>query len=474
MGQPVHKNTVCAVVGFALGWYFFPPGFVALFFSAEDAFACQVWNGVLLLVLAALAVAAAVWHGGVERFIARRRATVLAAVVLGSLAGYGLLAWSSALAGPLFWLVLMLSILLVACGYAALALSWACVFAHMAPARAVCTVAASMLFYALLSFVGWGTGQTGALLNAVTPCVSGVLWFAMGSAYRSGDDAPAEKGRLFALVRDLPWVQLGLMALFLVGGRIVVGFFFDYTKDTFGVEFLARNTLIALIMAFVLVRLRRATDPYQCAYAAWIPVAAVFLFGALLQLALGGTMAALGCGIINGMLCCFECISYLMLLQYVQRRGVSPVLVFGLWLAACKALPIFIQRCVTAQIMGLLDLPSDISALPVVFVVMVVISGTLALTSRTAGVAPAGCDGEGGGSFAEFESACTAAGLTPREREIVLLIAQGNSQKRIGELLGLSYSTVQSYAKGIYPKMGVHSKQELVDLIAGMAGRPGV
>lgn len=47
----------------------------------------------------------------------------------------------------------------------------------------------------------------------------------------------------------------------------------------------------------------------------------------------------------------------------------------------------------------------------------------------------------------------------------MILLAQGNSQKHISEVLYLALGTVQWYAKTIYRKLGVHSKQELINLV---------
>lgn len=55
------------------------------------------------------------------------------------------------------------------------------------------------------------------------------------------------------------------------------------------------------------------------------------------------------------------------------------------------------------------------------------------------------------------------ADLTPREQEIALLLAQGNSYKRIAEMLVVSLSTVQTHARALYRKLSIHSKQELVN-----------
>ena len=54
--------------------------------------------------------------------------------------------------------------------------------------------------------------------------------------------------------------------------------------------------------------------------------------------------------------------------------------------------------------------------------------------------------------------------LTDRESEILLLLARGRSSTYIGEALYLSPNTVRGHIKNIYAKLGVHSKQEIIDL----------
>lgn len=59
-------------------------------------------------------------------------------------------------------------------------------------------------------------------------------------------------------------------------------------------------------------------------------------------------------------------------------------------------------------------------------------------------------------------------GLTEKETEVLALLLEGNTYKKIASLLYVSDSTVQSHAKSIYRKAGVHTKQELVDRAASM------
>lgn len=59
-------------------------------------------------------------------------------------------------------------------------------------------------------------------------------------------------------------------------------------------------------------------------------------------------------------------------------------------------------------------------------------------------------------------------GLTPRETEILLLFAKGRTNTRIQEELYISKGTVTTHLQHIYRKTGVHSKQELLDMIESM------
>ena len=58
--------------------------------------------------------------------------------------------------------------------------------------------------------------------------------------------------------------------------------------------------------------------------------------------------------------------------------------------------------------------------------------------------------------------AAEAAGLTPRDREILISFARGMSYIRIGEERGIKAVTVRNAVYGIQQKLGVKSMQELV------------
>jgi DNA-binding NarL/FixJ family response regulator len=52
--------------------------------------------------------------------------------------------------------------------------------------------------------------------------------------------------------------------------------------------------------------------------------------------------------------------------------------------------------------------------------------------------------------------------LTPRQREILQLVAEGNTSKEIAEQLGLSFKTVETHRTQIMERLGVHDLAGLV------------
>jgi len=77
-------------------------------------------------------------------------------------------------------------------------------------------------------------------------------------------------------------------------------------------------------------------------------------------------------------------------------------------------------------------------------------------------------------SAAEGAGAAAVGSLTPREREILQLLAAGASTAELAESFGISPLTVQSHVKNILAKLGVHSKVEAVRLAwrHGLAATP--
>jgi two-component system response regulator DevR len=52
--------------------------------------------------------------------------------------------------------------------------------------------------------------------------------------------------------------------------------------------------------------------------------------------------------------------------------------------------------------------------------------------------------------------------LTPREKEVLKLMAEGHPSRSIAAQLGISYTTVRTHIRGLGGKLGVHSKLEAI------------
>ena len=56
-------------------------------------------------------------------------------------------------------------------------------------------------------------------------------------------------------------------------------------------------------------------------------------------------------------------------------------------------------------------------------------------------------------------------GLTPRQGDVLGLVLVGMSNKRIGQILGISESTVKEHMTGILERMGVSRRMEIFHLL---------
>ena len=56
-------------------------------------------------------------------------------------------------------------------------------------------------------------------------------------------------------------------------------------------------------------------------------------------------------------------------------------------------------------------------------------------------------------------------GLTPRELEVLELLARGRTEVVIMQKLGVSKGTAHTHVTHIYQKLGVHAQQELIEMV---------
>ena len=64
--------------------------------------------------------------------------------------------------------------------------------------------------------------------------------------------------------------------------------------------------------------------------------------------------------------------------------------------------------------------------------------------------------------WGELQKDDTSDGLSPREREVLQLIAEGYTSKQISEILCISIKTVQSHRANLMAKLNLHDRADLI------------
>lgn len=67
-----------------------------------------------------------------------------------------------------------------------------------------------------------------------------------------------------------------------------------------------------------------------------------------------------------------------------------------------------------------------------------------------------------GGDFETNQTSRRKSSLTPRETEVMRLLAEGNTVRKIAGMLGLSLKTVEAHKFNLMRKLDIHNKAELV------------
>ena len=52
--------------------------------------------------------------------------------------------------------------------------------------------------------------------------------------------------------------------------------------------------------------------------------------------------------------------------------------------------------------------------------------------------------------------------MTAREQQVLELLCRGTSSAGVAKAVGVAKNTVRNYVSGIYKKLGVHSRAELI------------
>lgn len=448
--------------GMTLFWaYFRYPSFFGVWFPPEAyvhagplSMPAHAWALVCIAVLSAVGLTVYRVRPGLV-VLSRRAVLAAGAVGLASV----VLAW----VGGARWLGVA-AVGIAAC-FVATYLGWAQWFSTRWNRTNALVLAASFLASLALSGLSrWIPGIATGMALVVPPLSCACLWLA--AACRC-DGAPERSPRA-PKVSDIPPYMV-LYTAFLVVGAIMRGI-----VDSGGVGTMSLGPRLpvslgvaGLLLVACVVFWHPERQPERFAMGVWASLALLFCAGVFWSLANpdagGGQLVVVARSTLDFML-------WFLLCDLVWRRGLFCAPVFLLLGLATEVVAWLLSYAVVPW--ALAGVPSgdsvrsflELGSLGVLMVALIAVMGLQQM------VKPVPAVGSDASDFPDGEPADAADllsghGLSPREREVVEFYARGMSIKRVGTELGISTGTVQSYLKGAYRKLDVHSRDELIDLL---------
>ncbi|WP_180963653.1 helix-turn-helix domain-containing protein [Raoultibacter massiliensis] len=268
-----------------------------------------------------------------------------------------------------------------------------------------------------------------------------------------------------------------------------LGFSWEFASTAIGGQvdlaqwvFIASQCL-AVLLASVIIFTRRTAASIQSVYRAVFPLLLASILYALVAMSSFSFAVATGCLVFAS-----ELMSMLLLYVvavYSSSRELPPSPVYAacmvpmyvsMWIGQLVAMAIFSDGVSGASVQNALAVVAFLIA-----VAVLVIPGKAFFASN--GLRGSAGDPVDGASVVEQGKMglSTVEGLsetllradlvdplTYRECEVTLHILHGNSVAAVSKKLFISDNTTRSHIKNIYRKIGVHSRQELVDFIDGI------
>lgn len=232
--------------------------------------------------------------------------------------------------------------------------------------------------------------------------------------------------------------------------------------------------LIIFILGYATMR--------QIVYSGWIAFALLFLMGLLLIRSSDDRLLWLGVALVSAGGRSFELLLFILVfleLLVSRQRTWVPVVLFLLpeALAAAMsrvALPaLYTSRDLTfAAYVGPLSLGLAMLfiACMMVYLVVELMRSPVRESDPFAAMPPSIAHPSAASAFhgpleAHLQAISNHYALSTRETTVALLVARGYTADRIAAKEGLSINTVRTHTKNLYRKLGIHSRQELIDMV---------
>ena len=463
-GGVVGKEKLCraaGIVGLACYWpYLRRFEFEQLFWGYETpsamwvAYTAVTWLNVLVLVLCALR------HAGVEKRVGH---PAFGAVAGASAAlGYLAISLAPALGGGGESVGLLLGSALLSAGFCGLTIAWMSWLVRGAGGR---VLEDSLLSFALCCVLSFSSLLPPYLVLAgavATPLVSGALW-----VVASRGPVPRGKPGIPAFTAEKPRASLvvSVVLLFLIG-RITAGLLHFEGGSIQLIERVSSVVVSCLILVAIYMTAKKAENITSMVRQAWVALVIAFLVGEAVVVLFGGVAPEVGMALFWASLGCFEVLILAVVAMWCGSTGASPVVALGLTTVFLRVIPSWVGKYAVPAAMNALGIApaSTVGAFVLASSVLLMASTLLFLNAMVeagsgavAAAVPGAVRADAVGRLSETYL------LTPRESDVLGLLLQGLSYQAIADRLHVTLGTVQTHTKGLYRKLDVHSRDELVE-----------
>lgn len=349
-------------------------------------------------------------------------------------------------------------------GIAVLILIWSELYGCLNPVRVALYYSGSIIVGALVLYIYRGFMMPWLFaMTALLPALS-LLCAQRGFSELAPDERPSLAWARFSV----PWKAMLFMAAYAFGYGLMEG---PMYVGTFGPHS-APGTLLMGLLVFVCVLVRRERFDFGVIYRVALPlvVVALFLvpaFGHVPGDVAGWCMAAAYTG--------QSILIMLVMANICYRYGVSALWLFGLE-RGVRQVVMWLGRTLASWASGVSILGASGETIVSLLAVAAVFGAALVLFSERDLSSRWGADFIEGGVGAAatirkqaLSDRCAEVArtykLSTREEEVLLLLAQRKTVGIIERELVIANGTAKAHVRHIYRKLGIHTRQELFDLI---------
>lgn len=322
-----------------------------------------------------------------------------------------------------------------------------------------CVTLGFLLSFALSFIEPYGAIRTVATF--AMPVVVCVALLASGPA-------KAAPSSLISSKPGIPVRFILTIAAFVVAGNLLVGLVKPGMASSGSAAVYLSSGADACIGVAVLLAIKLGAKPQRVMFWCWSSFSMGFFLGVVLMTCPSAELSRARSDVVTTFRVAVEYLLFALIVLVARREHVHAMGPVGLFVLVPFGISVFLRHVLAFALLE--RSASAVSGyLPtiVVMVALIVLFSQYSFANKTSFneyFSPAEKSTERR-LDAALDALCEGRGITPREREVLAYTAQGYTMKATAEKLVISLDTVRTHSKSIFRKLGVHSKQEVIDFV---------